>query len=60
VWTLFWLLQLAVLLRIAAALESSPAWLLILAALLWAGVMGVWALRLSGWYGRVRADGRPG
>ena len=60
VWTLFWLLQLAVLLRIAAALEPSPAWLLVLAALLWAGVMGVWALRLSGWYGRVRADGRPG
>jgi uncharacterized protein involved in response to NO len=30
------------------------------AALLWAGVMAVWGLRMLGWYGRQRADGRPG
>ena len=30
------------------------------AALLWAGVMGLWGVRLANWYGRLRADGRPG
>lgn len=60
VWALFWLLQLAVLLRIGGALNQAPAWLVMAAALLWAGVMAVWGLRLLGWYGRQRADGRPG
>ncbi|WP_235501236.1 MULTISPECIES: NnrS family protein [unclassified Hydrogenophaga] len=60
IWTLFWLLQLAVLLRIAAALKPSSAWLITLAAVVWAGVIGVWALRLLDWYGRVRSDGRAG
>lgn len=60
VWALFWLLQLAVLLRIGAALNQAPDWLLMMAALLWAGVMAVWGVRLLGWYGRQRADGRPG
>lgn len=60
VWTLFWLLQLAVVLRITAALEQAPVGLLMVAALLWAGVMAVWGLRMVGWYGRVRVDGRPG
>ena len=59
-WALFWLLQLAVLLRIGGALNQAPAWLVMAAALLWAGVMAVWGLRLLGWYGRQRADGRPG
>jgi uncharacterized protein involved in response to NO len=35
-------------------------WALPATALLWAGVMGVWGLRLIGWYGRLRVDGRPG
>jgi len=61
VWTLFWLLQTATVLRIAAAAPSAlGAWLLLAAALLWAGVMAVWGVRLAGWYGRLRADGRAG
>jgi uncharacterized protein involved in response to NO len=61
VWSLFWLLQAATLLRIAGAAQTVLAgWLLLAAALLWAGVMAVWGLRLGGWYGRLRADGRLG
>lgn len=61
VWSLFWLLQLATVLRIAAAAQSGlVAWLLLATALLWAGVMTVWGVRLGSWYGRLRADGRPG
>lgn len=60
VWALFWLLQLAVLLRIGASLSQAPIWLVMAAALLWAGVMAVWGLRMLGWYGRQRSDGRPG
>ena len=61
IWTLFWLLQAATLLRIAAAAQTALAgWLLLAAALLWAGVMGVWGVRLGNWYGRLRADARPG
>jgi uncharacterized protein involved in response to NO len=60
-WTLFLALQAATVLRIAAAAHSalSP-WLLLPAALLWAGIMLVWGVRLAGWYGRLRADGRAG
>jgi uncharacterized protein involved in response to NO len=60
VWSLFWLLQAATLLRLAAAAQDALAVLLLPAALLWAGVMAVWGLRQAGWYGRLRADGRPG
>lgn len=61
IWWLFWLLQVAAVLRIAAAVQSGlVAWLLLAAALLWAGVMGLWGVRLANWYGRLRADGRPG
>lgn len=61
VWSLFWLLQAATLLRIAGAAQTALAgWLLLAAAFLWAAVMAVWGLRLSGWYGRLRADGRLG
>jgi uncharacterized protein involved in response to NO len=60
-WTLFLLLQAATLLRIGAAAQSAfAAWLLLASVLLWAGVMGVWGVRLGNWYGRLRADGRPG
>ena len=60
-WPLLWLLQGATLLRIAAAWPSAlSAGLLLLVALLWLSLMGVWSLRLGAWYGRVRADGRPG
>ena len=60
-WSLFWLLQAATLLRIAGAAQSAVAGgLLLAAALLWAAIMAVWGLRLGNWYGRLRADGRPG
>jgi uncharacterized protein involved in response to NO len=61
VWALFWLLQAAVLARVAATVAGGAmqAWLTA-AALLWAGVMLAWGLRHAGWYGRPRADGRPG
>jgi uncharacterized protein involved in response to NO len=61
VWALFWLLQAAALLRIAAAVPGVPAQpLLMAAAVLWAGLMLIWGLRYGSWYGRPRADGRPG
>ncbi len=60
VWVLFWLLQLAVLWRIVGALpQASGGWLLA-SALAWLGVMLVWGVRLAGWFGRPRVDGRPG
>lgn len=60
-WSLFCLLQLATLLRMAAAWPSAAsAGLLWAAALLWTGLMAVWGARLGAWFGRVRVDGRPG
>lgn len=60
-WTLFWLVQLATLLRITASAQSGWAsWLLLPTALLWAGTMAVWGVRLGNWYGRLRPDGRAG
>lgn len=60
-WTLFLALQAATVLRIAATLPGLPAQALLpLAGSLWAGVMLAWACRHSNWYGRLRADGRPG
>lgn len=56
-WWLFWLLQLAVLLRLLAV--AWPA-LTVAAALAWSVAVLPWALRLAGWYGRARADGRRG
>ena len=60
-WALFWLLQAATVLRMAASLPlpAAPA-LLAAAALLWVGAVLAWALRLGDWYGRTRPDGRPG
>ena len=61
VWTLFWLLQVAVLLRISGAAYTPWAgWLLLGAAVLWLSVMGVWSFRLATWFGRLRTDGKPG
>ena len=60
-WLLFWLLQLATLLRIAASVPGRLSTALLLgAALLWAAVVAVWGVRLGSWYGRLRPDGRPG
>jgi len=60
IWGLFWCLQLAVVLRIVAVLLPEPTAVTALAALLWAGVCAAWGVRLLGWYGRPRVDGRPG
>lgn len=61
VWSLFVLLQITALLRIAAAAQSTLAsWLLLPTALVWAATMAVWGVRLGNWYGRVRTDGRGG
>jgi uncharacterized protein involved in response to NO len=61
VWALFWLLQAAVLLRIAAALTAAPVQaLLLLAAVVWSIVTLAWGLRYANWWGRPRADGQEG
>ena len=65
VWRLFWVLQLATLARIAAALVSRVSFacsmaLVVAAALAWTGVFVAWALRNGHGYGRARPDGRPG
>lgn len=62
-WTLYWVLQGAVLLRVLAALTppiASSTTLTLLAALLWTAACVGWALRYGNWFGRPRADGRPG
>lgn len=59
-WGLFLALQIATLLRIAGALQQAPEGVMLAAALVWAGVVVVWGLRLMSWLGRLRADGRPG
>lgn len=59
-WGLFWALQVAVGLRLAAAVQGMPVWLFGLAALAWTAVVTVWAVRYASWYGRPRIDGRPG
>lgn len=60
-WSLFWLLQAATLVRLGAAAQSAfAAWLLLAAALLWTMATTAWGVRLGNWYGRPRADGRPG
>lgn len=61
VWALFWLLQAATVLRVAATVTAWPMQaLLMVAAGVWAAVMAVWGIRYGTWYGRPRADGRPG
>lgn len=66
VWRLFGLLQVAVVLRLLAAIWPAP-WpaavttaLLVAAALGWLAVVGGWSARHLGWYGRPRVDGKPG
>lgn len=60
-WRLFLLLQVATVLRVAAAIGGIWAPVLLAgAALLWSATTLAWALRLGSWYGRLRPDGRPG
>ena len=60
-WALYWVLQTAVLLRVVAALWpalSLP--ISVLAVLVWSVATVGWALRYGSWFGRPRADGKPG
>jgi uncharacterized protein involved in response to NO len=59
-WGLFLLLQVTVLVRLLAAIQGVPIGWTLATALLWAVVVTVWGLRFAGWYGRPRADGKPG
>jgi uncharacterized protein involved in response to NO len=60
-WALYWVLQAAVVLRVAAALDPpGAAELTVVAALAWATAAIGWAWRYGGWFGRPRIDGRPG
>lgn len=66
VWRLFALLQVAVVLRLLAAIWPAP-WpagattaLLVAAALGWLAVVGGWSARHLRWWGRPRVDGKPG
>ncbi|MDP3082910.1 MAG: NnrS family protein [Rubrivivax sp.] len=60
-WALYWVLQTAVLLRVVAAVWPAASTVLTWAALLaWAMAVVGWALRYGSWFGRPRADGRPG
>jgi uncharacterized protein involved in response to NO len=65
VWRLFWVLQMAIVARLAAAFarDLSGTWntaLVAAAAVGWAGVCLAWAVRYGRWYGTPRPDGRPG
>lgn len=61
VWRLYWVLQVAVLLRMASAWWLGASMELVaLAALVWTAVVVAWSARYISWYGRPRADGKPG
>ena len=61
VWTLFWVQQVATVLRVTAACwPGAPSWLTSVAASLWALATVSWAVRYGRWYGRPRTDGAPG
>lgn len=60
-WSLFWILQVAVLLRVAASAGTAHASALsAAAALVWSGVWIVWAVRYLPVLVQPRRDGRPG
>jgi len=60
-WRLFWLLQAATLLRLAAELWTQGyAWLLTAAILAWLAAFTGWAWKYVPVYLRPRADGKPG
>lgn len=60
VWLLFLVLQAATVLRIGSEFVPAYPAVLLAAAFAWALAACVWSLRYIGWYGRPRADGRPG
>ncbi|NCN97989.1 MAG: NnrS family protein [Rhodoferax sp.] len=59
-WTLYWVLQLAVVLRVVAATVLDwSVFLLLCAAGAWCVVAVSWFVRYGSWFGTPRADGRP-
>jgi uncharacterized protein involved in response to NO len=61
VWFLHWLLHTAVVLRVSAAIwPSQSVALTLLAVAAWTSVCVGWSIRYGNWFGRIRADGRPG
>jgi uncharacterized protein involved in response to NO len=60
-WTLYWVLQTAIVLRVVSALWPTYATPLTLAAIgAWCLAMVGWAIRYGHWFGTPRPDGRPG
>ncbi len=60
-WALYWVAQLAILLRVVSALWPDAGAVPLLAAIgVWTVACCGWALRYGSWFGRPRADGRPG
>lgn len=59
-WTLFLVVQAAIVLRIAAAWWPELPVLLLATAALWTTAVLGWSARHVLWYGRPRSDGRPG
>jgi uncharacterized protein involved in response to NO len=60
-WSLYWVLQVAVVLRVSAAISGAYSPALTLAAVAaWCVVMVGWAVRYGGWFGTPRPDGRDG
>lgn len=63
-WLLFWILMVAVVIRVGSEVPAAVAalgrWGPALAGLLWMGALGLWAMRLLPIYLRPRVDGRPG
>ena len=60
-WALYWVAQLAVLLRVVSALWPTAGNLpLLLAIGAWTLATCGWSLRYGSWFGRPRVDGRPG
>ena len=60
-WLLYFVLQVAVILRISAAIVDTYSQTLTLAAVVaWCVVMSSWAVRYGVWFGTPRPDGRDG
>lgn len=60
-WALYWVLQVAVVLRVISALwPNAGAWPLLAAVSAWTLATCGWSLRYGSWFGRPRLDGRPG
>lgn len=60
-WLVFWVLQVAVLARVVAALwPAAGTPFTLLAAQFWLAAVGAWALRHGPWYGQPRVDGGAG